>query len=271
MPQITMKASDAGVRVAEGRLPEVSGQNAGAQLELELQNAEQQKSREELEVALNKYADLCNFNPMGYFSIYESGVILEANLTSAALLGVERSRLINRRLFPFVAPESRPIFLAFLSKVFAGPGDQLCEALLLKQGGGTFWSSLRGTPAVSPKGARKWCRVAFGDISDHKQAEETLRESEKRYRTLFDLFPVAVYSCDASGVIQKFNRRAAELWGREPASGETDERFCGSFKLFRIDGSFMPHEHCPMAEVLKGKMTEKWSLSGPKARASPCS
>ena len=63
-------------------------------------------------------------------------------------------------------------------------------------------------------------------------------ESEDRYRTLFDLCPVAVYSCDAAGVIEKFNRRAAELWGREPAPGDTDERFCGSFKLFRPGRQF---------------------------------
>ena len=87
-------------------------------------------------------------------------------------------------------------------------------------------------------------------------AEETLSESEKRYRTLFELFPMAVYSCDASGAIQKFNRRAAELWGREPVLGEAGERFCGSFKLFRPDGSFMPHEQCPMAGVVGGSMPE---------------
>ena len=73
---------------------------------------------------------------------------------------------------------------------------------------------------------------------------------------LFEVGPVACYSCDASGVIQEFNHRAVELWGCTPAPGDTDKRFCGSFKLFRPDGSFMPHEQCPMAEVLSGKISE---------------
>lgn len=95
------------------------------------------------------------------------------------------------------------------------------------------------------------------ELTDQAQkTEAAMRESEERYRTLFDLGPVAVYSVDAPGVIQKFNRKAAELWGREPASGDTDERFCGSFKLFRPDGSFMPHHEGPMAEVVSGKISE---------------
>lgn len=85
---------------------------------------------------------------------------------------------------------------------------------------------------------------------------DTLRWNEERYRTLFDLGPVAVYSCDAAGVIKEFNRRAAELWGREPAVGDTDERFCGSFKLYRPDGTYMAHADCPMAEVVAGTLAE---------------
>ena len=92
----------------------------------------------------------------------------------------------------------------------------------------------------------------FFDATRLRQAEHALRDSEDRFRTLFELGPVAVYSCDASGVIQQFNRRAAELWGRAPALGDTDERFCGSFRMIRPDGTVLAHEQCPMAEVLAG-------------------
>jgi PAS domain S-box-containing protein len=87
-----------------------------------------------------------------------------------------------------------------------------------------------------------------------REGGDALRESAERYRTLFDLGPMAVYSIDTSGIIQDFNRRAAELWGQEPAVGDTNQRFCGSFRLLRPDGSLMPHEQCPMADVASGKL-----------------
>jgi two-component system, chemotaxis family, CheB/CheR fusion protein len=108
----------------------------------------------------------------------------------------------------------------------------------------------------SASNAEPMILLAIDDVTERKQADAALRESEERFRALFDLGPVAVYYCDAAGVIRNFNHRAEELWGRAPADGDTDERFCGSFKMFRPDGSFLPHEGCPMAEVVSGKIQE---------------
>ena len=148
------------------------------QVELEMQNAELHEARDRMEALLDKYTDLYDFAPVGHFSLDEAGRITEVNLTGAALLGVERSLLINRPLPRFVAPASQPDFLAFLKRVFAGTGKQVCEATLLKPDAAVFWASFHGSAGVSAGSPQKWCRVAVSDITSLKQAEEAQRRAE---------------------------------------------------------------------------------------------
>ena len=67
----------------------------------------------------------------------------------------------------------------------------------------------------------------------------------------FEQLPFAIYICDRDGLVLRYNRRAAELWGRSPKLGDPNERFCGSYRMFRPDGSPLAHHHCPMADVLR--------------------
>jgi PAS domain S-box-containing protein len=83
------------------------------------------------------------------------------------------------------------------------------------------------------------------------QRTAALGESEQRFRRLVELMPVAVYVCDTSGIIQIYNKHAVELWGREPRSGDTAQRYCGSLRLWSPDGKLVPHEESKMAEVLR--------------------
>ena len=85
--------------------------------------------------------------------------------------------------------------------------------------------------------------------------EQRERSSDSRYKALVESEDTAVYTCDAGGVITYYNNQAADLWGREPKIGDTDQRFCGSHVLYRVDGSYMPHDQCPMADVLAGKVS----------------
>jgi PAS domain S-box-containing protein len=148
------------------------------QIELEMQNAELANTRDETETLLEKYTDLYDFAPVGYFSLDERGRILDVNLTGTVLLGVERSRLIDQCLPRFVTPESRSVFVTFLKQMFAGPEKRVCEATLIKADGTAFWANFHGTSAISLNTPLRWCRVAVSDITAYKQAEEAQRRIE---------------------------------------------------------------------------------------------
>jgi PAS domain S-box-containing protein len=226
------------------------------QVELELQNEELKQAKAEVDVGLEKYTDLYDFAPVGYFTLAANGTIQLVNLTGASLVGINRSQLMGRRLGLLLSPASRLGFNSFLQEVFTGQVKQSGDFELLSEAQPPRTVNIEARRL--PSGQE--CRAAMVDVSQRLRDASVIRASEERYRALFELSPVAVYSIDASGRIQKFNRHAGKLWGREPVLGDTDERFCGSFRLFRPDGTFMPHERCPMAEVVSGKIAEARDL-----------
>jgi len=144
-------------------------------IELELQNEELKQSKSDVSAALEKYTALYEFAPVGYFSLDEQGLVLEANLTGTVLLGMERSSITGRRFQLVVAPQSRPVFQAFLERIFIEHKGQACEALLLNSLRAPFWASLEAKSAIIISGERKWCRLAVIDIATRKQAEEAQR------------------------------------------------------------------------------------------------
>ena len=148
------------------------------QVELEIQNTELQESRDRMETLLEKYTDLYDFAPVGYLSVDKQGQILEANLTGAALLGVERSRLLHRPLTRFVPPASQPVVQAFLKHVFARSGHRVCEATLQNEQGDEFWASLNAVSTQPSRGSPRSCRMVVSNITAFKQAKEAGRRVE---------------------------------------------------------------------------------------------
>jgi len=142
------------------------------QIELEMQNAELVDARDKMELLLDKYTDLYDFAPIGYFSLTRQGRIQEVNLTGAALLGTERASLLNRPLSGFVAQSSRRLFLEFLKTIFTAPGKKVCEVRLLKTGGNAFWANLHGGSEIAQTGTPEACRIAVSDITSLKLAQE---------------------------------------------------------------------------------------------------
>lgn len=91
----------------------------------------------------------------------------------------------------------------------------------------------------------------FQDISERKQAEERLHHNALWFRRLLDKLPTAAYTCDRDGRITYFNEPARKMWGRVPKLNDPEDRFCGSFKLYSVDGSPLRHACCWMALALE--------------------
>jgi signal transduction histidine kinase/ActR/RegA family two-component response regulator len=138
------------------------------QVELEMQNEELQKARDEMEAALEKYSDLYDFAPVGYLTLDREGTIREANLISASLLGIERARLVNRRFGLCLSPTDVPAFNAFLTRVFESQVRQFCEVTLLSEGKPPVAARIEAVIAESGQE----CRAVLDDITEQKRAED---------------------------------------------------------------------------------------------------
>jgi len=138
------------------------------QIELETQNEELKRARDEAESERERYLDLYDFAPVGYITLASDGVIRQANLTGARLLGLERSRLLNRRLVDFVAPADVAAFDAFLKKVFENGSKESCAIFLGQEGNQRSHVHIEAT--VTEEGRE--CRAAILDWTERKKAQD---------------------------------------------------------------------------------------------------
>src|ERR1035437_6806277 len=123
------------------------------QIELELQNEELRRIREELEIEKTQYSDFYNRAPVGYLTIRESGLILEANLTLTQILGISRAALLKQTITRFILKEDHDAYSQFCQLLFAAKRDgtgsveesQVCELRMERPDGTVFWASLMAT------------------------------------------------------------------------------------------------------------------------------
>jgi PAS domain S-box-containing protein len=154
------------------------------QVELEMQNEELRQAKADAEVATERYtrlySELYDFAPVAYFSLERDGTIRKSNLTGAALLGVERSRLNGCRFDTYLGDKERPKLAVMLEKTFAGDGIQTGVLTLTTVTDGTTYVHAK----CNFDAAERCCTLMMADVSECKELELSARNSEQRYRTL---------------------------------------------------------------------------------------
>ena len=138
------------------------------QIELEMQNEELLRAYAAAQEASEKYYDLFDFAPVGYFLWDHDARILEVNLAGATLLGLDRNAVIQKRFGQFVALEYRSAFADFLKRVLGSDAQHTCE-VNLQRDGSLVSVLVEGIAAQDRQGPQRLCRAAVIDITQQKR------------------------------------------------------------------------------------------------------
>jgi signal transduction histidine kinase len=188
------------------------------QIELEMQNEELRRAQVELDAARARYFDLYDLAPVGYVAVSASGLILEANLTAATLLGVARGALVGQRFSQFIAREDQDLYYGYRKRLLATPATapasapavpagkaQECELRLVRPGAAARWTHLEATAeenASGDGGSGIGLRIVLSDISERKRTEAELARLESQLQQAQKMESVGRL---AGGVAHDFN------------------------------------------------------------------
>lgn len=227
------------------------------QIELEMQNDALLDAQAELVESNSRYIDLYDFAPVGYLTIDEKFIILEANLTMSKLMGIERAGFVGQPFLSYIAPKDREGYLTFLARIFETQERGSIETdLIVERSEKRLPALLEGIFAEDSRG-RAQCRISVMDISERKKAEEAtlfyMKKLQQSNRELQDFAFIA--SHDLQEPLRKIQAFGSMLQ-RENAEALNDK---GRDCLNRILNASKR-----MSEMIKGLL--EYSRAGARAR-----
>ncbi|MBI5484974.1 MAG: PAS domain S-box protein [Deltaproteobacteria bacterium] len=185
------------------------------QIELEMQNEELHRTHHELAAAKDRYYDLYDLAPVGYLTLSSAGIIREANFCAATLLGVTRKDLLRRSITDFILPEDQQVYYLHrkhLAAPLSDPGQANsaigCEIRLHRPDSSIVWVYIQEALPDNDE-----YRITLTDITELNRAHADLRQSEERFRTIFERSTVGKSLTATDGRLLKINQAFADMLG----------------------------------------------------------
>ena len=181
------------------------------QIELEMQNDELRRTQIDLDATRTRYFDLYDLSPAGYVTLNEKGIIIEANLTAATLLGVAKGAMVKQLLSKFILKEDQDIYYKHRKQLFDTGEPQSCELRVVKKDGTSFWMKLTANAAQDVDGSTL-CRIVMTDITDRKLAEESgiFKTALLEAQMASSIDGILIVDAQGKKILQ--NQRTVELW-----------------------------------------------------------
>ncbi|MBI2869534.1 MAG: PAS domain S-box protein [Chloroflexi bacterium] len=151
---------------------------------LDLRVEQSRQTERECQTLTRRLTELFDLAPVGYFILNGQGVVTEANFTASHLLGAPRQELINQPFQSLVEPQYHLAFWAYLKEIAETGRVLSTEVEMMRRDNSVFHAQLQ-TVFIS-QGSSLTYRVSLADITERKRVEQSLRESEKRFRSVLD-------------------------------------------------------------------------------------
>jgi PAS domain S-box-containing protein len=215
---ILRKGSEAALRNAkrelEERVRERTAELSRTNAELSREVAERRRAESQLRDTEQRYRSIFENAVEGMFQSTSEGRFVAANPALARMLGYSSPEDLISSIHDiaqqlYVYPEKRSAYIRQLQE----RGSALAfECQFRRKDGSAIWVSLNARPSTGPAGESCF-EGTVADITERRRAQEELRESEERFRALFEEAPVAFHEVDCAGIIHRVNRAQCELLG----------------------------------------------------------
>ena len=208
-------------------------------IELQMQNEELRRAQLDLEAQREKYFKLFHQAPVGYVALSDKGIVDDANLTAADLLGVVRPQLVGQPFSVFIVAADRDAYYRRHHMLRTSEAPQTCELRLQPVGGEPFWAHLTWQLVID--GERVRHLVTLTDIDQTVRAHAAQRESDERQREILEHGGIGVAYWGLDGRLLLLNRQAVQNLGGGDAEDYLGKSFTelfgdevGRFYLARI-------------------------------------
>jgi PAS domain S-box-containing protein len=169
------------------------------QIELEMQNEELRRAHIALEESRDRYLDLFEFAPVGYLTLTSHGLITEANLSTATLLGVERKKLLQNPFSRYISAENVDLYHLYLSKISADDAPQSFD-IEIKLADGTMRHVHMNAVPVNTESGELILRVTLTDISKIKHAEIKTLALQHQLQATLNAIPDPLFEMGLDGM-----------------------------------------------------------------------
>jgi PAS domain S-box-containing protein len=177
------------------------------------------------------------------------GVIQTWNAGAERLFGYTAEEAAGQSVTILIPEDRRDEEPGILARLRRGERIHHYETIRRRKDGSLLDISLTVSPVYDRSGRIIGASKIARDITERKESQHRLFESEQRLQALLAAVPAAIYTTDADGKITYFNEAAVDLAGRTPTLGS--DEWCVTWKLYNPDGTSLPHDQCPMAVALR--------------------